>query len=176
MKKVLFLQSWYSHSTDNWYAWLEQELKKKGYTTCFPDLPEIRKDVPDMEVLMQEIEAQHFLDQDTIVVGHSLGCLLGMRLAEQYPFKELIIVSGWDHDDLTPGHALFWKSKLDHARIKENVKDIYVIHTDNDPYNTAISAQEMCERLGGKFILIKNGGHLTAKYGFTTLPQLLELF
>ena len=124
MKKVLFLQSWYSNITENWYPWLEKELKKKGYETYFPDLPEIRKDVPDMAKIINQIESMKILDKNTIVIGHSLGSLLAMRLAERHKLKELILVSGWDFDELTEGHKLFWKSKMDHSAIKANVSKI----------------------------------------------------
>ena len=175
MKKALFLQSWYSQITDNWYGWLKTELEKKGYQTYFPDLPEIRKDVPDMQQMLGQIEALNCIDSDTTVIAHSLGCLLAMRLAEKHQFQKMILVSGWDFDDLTEGHVLFWKNKIDHAAIKQNVQERYVIHSDTDPYFTADTAQCMSKRLGAECIIIPSGGHLTAKTGFTTLPQLLPL-
>lgn len=175
MKKVLFLQSWYSNISDNWYPWLKTELEKKGYTTYFPDMPEMRKDMPNMNTILKHIESLHIIDDDTIVIGHSLGCLLAMRLAEQHTLKQMILVSGWDFDDLTEGHTLFWKTKIDHVRIKRNVNNIVVIHSDNDPYYTAIAAEDMSKRLGAKFVLIRNGSHFTAKSGCFKIPKLLEL-
>jgi pimeloyl-ACP methyl ester carboxylesterase len=111
MNKVLFLQSWYSNVTDNWYPWLETELQKKDYKTFFLDLPEMRKDQPNIAKMLTQIEAKQIIDKNTIVIGHSLGTLLGMRLAEKHPFKKLILVSGWDFDDLTEGHKLFLENK-----------------------------------------------------------------
>lgn len=175
MKKVLFLQSWYSHVTDNWYPWLKTELEKKGYMTYFPDIAEMRKDQPDMAKILKQLENLKVIDKNTTIIGHSLGTLLAMRLAEKHPYKKMIVISGWDFDDLTEGHKLFWKNKIDHKKVRKNVKDIYVVHSDNDPYITKCQAQEMCTRFGGKFTLIKNGGHLTSKDGITKLPQILKL-
>jgi hypothetical protein len=175
MKNVIFLQGWYSNIADNWYEWLKKELDKKGYTTHFIDLPEMRKDVPDMNTIITKIESLGFIDRDTTLIGHSLGCLLAMRLAERYTVSKMILASGWDFDDLTEGHKTFWPNKIDHARIKSHVKKIYVIHSDNDPYITKITAEDMGKRLGAEFILVPNGGHLNAKSGITKLPQLLNI-
>lgn len=175
MKKVLFLHSWYSSATANWYEWLKTELSKLGYETCFPDIAELRKDVPDMSVILRDIDKLAFLDENTVVIGHSIGCLLAMRLAEKHTFKKLILVSGWDFDDLTEGHVHFWKTKIDHATIKNNVKERVVVHSDNDPYITAITASDMSKRLESQFVLIPGGGHFASKEKCTTLPQLLDL-
>lgn len=174
MKKALFLQSWYSTLNDNWYPWLKKQLEKKGYDTNFTDLPEIRKDTPDMPKMLKYITAMKFIDKDTTIIGHSLGTLLAMRLAEENPFMKMILVSGWDFDDLTDGHRLFWKNKINHDAIKKNVGEIIVIHSDNDPYVTACTSEDMAKRLGAKFVLIKGGGHFQTKDGFTKMPKLLE--
>lgn len=173
--KVLFLHSWYSKVTDNWYSWLKDELDKKGYKTYFPDIPELRKDLPDMAKILKYIESLKVIDKNTIIIGHSIGNLLAMRLAEKFKYKQMILVSAWDYDDLCEGHKLFWKTKINHAKIKKNVKDINVIHSDNDPYYTQISAEDTAKRLNAKFVLVKGGGHFGSKEGTKKLPQILKL-
>lgn len=175
MKNIIFLQSWYSKITDNWYGWLKTELDKKGYLTHFIDLPEMRKEVPDMGKMIAQIEVFGFIDKNTTLIGHSLGCLLAMRLAEKHVIGKMILASGWDFDDLTEGHKTFWLNKIDHTKIMSHVKKIYVIHSDNDPYITKITAEDMSKRLGADFILVPNGGHLNAKSGITKLPQILNI-
>lgn len=174
MKNVVFLQSWYSTITDNWYGWLKEELDKKGYQTHFIDLPEMRKDVPDMNVMLCSIESLRCINEDTVLIGHSLGCLLALHLAETHSVDKIILIAGWDYDDLEEGHVLFWKERINHEQIKEHTKQRVVIHSDNDPYVTQITAQSMAKRLGAEFILIPGGGHLTEKTGFTTLPQIMK--
>ncbi|QQS38423.1 alpha/beta hydrolase [Candidatus Woesebacteria bacterium] len=175
MKNVLFLQSWYSNISDNWYPWLQKELARIGYVTNFTDIPEMRKDAPNMAKILKFIESNSVLNTDTIIVGHSLGNLLAMRLAERYKFKKMILVSVWDYDDLCEGHKSFWKTKINHKAIKRNVKDIYVIHSDNDPYYTALAAKDTSNRLNAKYILLEGGGHFGSEDGYKKLPQVLEL-
>ncbi len=170
MKSALILISWYGTPKDNWSPWLKTELEKKGYQVSVPDLPTICSDRPDMEEMLKTLK----VDKDTVVIGHSLGALLGLRLAERQKFNKLILVSGWDFDDLTEEHKLFWPDKINHEKIKENVKEIIVIHSSNDPYTTAIAAEGMSKRLNAKFVLVSNGGHLSKKEGDRTeLPEIL---
>jgi uncharacterized protein len=174
MKKALILEAWYSKPEDNWYPWLKKELEKKGYNVLLPNLPDQRTDHPDLRKQIEFIKSQKFLDENMVVIGHSLGAVLGMRLGETFKFKKLITVAGWDYNDLCEGHKLFWKTMMNHKKIKENVKEIYCIGSDNDPYYTAISFEDTNNRLGGKFILVKGKGHFSQKLGgITKIPELL---
>jgi predicted alpha/beta hydrolase family esterase len=154
---------------------LKEELEKKKYKVDIPDMPEFRKDLPDMKTVVNQITFNNKPEKNTTIIGHSLGCLLALRLAERMEFEKLILVAGWDFDDLTQGHQSFWRNKLDHEKIKKNVNEIYIIHSDNDPYITASQAEDMSKRLDGKFILVKGAGHFTKNNNITELPQALEI-
>lgn len=130
-------------------------------------------DLPDLEAQLPVAAA--FLKENTIVIGHSLGSLLAMRLAEKFTFGKMILVAGWDFNELTIEHQLFWKNPIDHASIKQHVSDIVCVTSDNDPYITAITVDDMSKRLGAKYMLIKGAGHFTSSYGITEIPELLEL-
>lgn len=175
MSKVVILQGWYQNIDSSWYSWLKGELEKLSYEVFLPDLPTIHTDQPDMNLQLKFINDHFIIDENTIVVGHSLGCLLAMRLAEKKKYKKIILVAGWDFDDLVEGQKSFWPDKIDHDKIKKNVKEIYCISSDNDPYHTAIQVMEMSKRLNGKFILVKQAGHFTSEDGFNKMPLVLEL-
>lgn len=175
MKKVLFLQSWFSNIDDNWYGWLKAELEKKGYLVNFTDIPEFRKETPKLNNVLKTVKNLNFVDKNTVVIGHSLGALVAMRLAEKEKIKSLVLVSGWDFDDLTAEHKYFWKAKMNQANIKKNSGSIYVFHSDNDPYINQFQSEGMSKRLGAKFTLIKGAGHFLKKDGCIKLPQLLKV-
>lgn len=172
-KHALILHAWYNHPESHWYPWLKKELEKKGYKVDAPELPTMNTDLPDLA--QQLVVAEKYLTPNTIVIGHSLGGLLGMKLAEKHKFGKLIIVAGWDFNDLTPEHRLYWRTPMNHPAISKNVKEIYVISSDNDPYITASTAESMCNRLGGKFILVKGAGHFTKQYGVDTISEIVAL-
>ena len=139
-----------------------------------PEIPTMNSQAPNLKMQMNFIEKNIPLDKNMVVFGHSLGCLLAMRLAEKHPFQKIILVAGWDFDDLTAEHQSFWKNKIDHSAIQKNVKEIVCLSSDNDPYNTAFTVEEMSKRLGGKFILVKNAGHFTRDFNITQIPELIS--
>lgn len=174
MKTALVLHCWFGKPTDNWYPWLKEELTKKGYQVEIPAIPTMDTNAPDLAKQLEFIKNGKFVEAETLVIGHSLGALLALRLAEKYKLGQVILVSGWDFDDLTAEHKSFWDNPYNHQLIKNNVGKITVIHSDNDPYVTAFQAEEMAKRLGAKFILKKGAGHMTSKDGVTTLPEALQ--
>jgi uncharacterized protein len=174
-KKALILHAWYSKPENNWYTWLKGALEKKGYEVTLPELPTMDSDLPDMKKQLEYIQSVCAVGEDTTVIGHSLGCLLAMRLGELRRYKKMFLVAGWDFDDLTREHALFWPNKIDHGKIVENVHTIFCFSSDNDPYVTAYQAEEMSKRFHGKYILLKGKGHFTEKENVIELPELLEL-
>lgn len=175
MKNALILTGWCQKTTDNWYPWLKKELERKAYRADLPDLPTIHTDMPDLQKILKFIENQRKFEGNSLVIGHSLGCLIALRLAEKHRIGKIILVSGWDFDDLTEAHKLFWKTKIDHAKINRNVKKVIVLHSDNDPYISAFQAEEMSKRLNGKFVLVKGAGHFTSADNVNKLPQLIQL-
>ncbi len=172
-KTALILHAWLNDSNAHWYTWLKTELESRGYTVYLPEIPTMNTNDPNLQEQMEFIEKNIPLDKNMIVFGHSLGCLLGMRLAEKHVFQKLFFIAGWDFNELTPEHQSFWETKINHTLIKQNVKKIYCISSDNDPYITAITAEDMCKRLQGTFILVKGAGHFTEKFGITKIPSLL---
>lgn len=148
-------------------------MEEKGYNVLIPELPTMNSDLPNLELMIKAVN--NLIDSYTTLIGHSLTCLLSLRLAERMKYKRMVLVAGWDFDDLTREHKLFWPNKVNHELIKKNVTERYIIHSDNDPYITAYSAEEMSKRLDGKFILVKDAGHFTAKDRVTEIPQILAL-
>ncbi len=173
MKHALILHAWYDNPTTQWYPWLKQQLEQKEYTVDIPELPTMNTNLPDLEKQLEV--ALPFVTAQSVVIGHSLGALLAMRLAEKTQYDTMILVAGWDFNELTTEHQLFWKIPIHHASIQENVKHIYVVSSDNDPYITAVTAQDMNKRLGGTFVLVPGAGHFTATYTITKMPQLLDI-
>ena len=174
-KKALILHAWYSKPKSNWYSWLKEKLEEKGYEVYFPEIPTMKDDYPDMSKQLTFIENLLKINKETAIIGHSLSCLLAMRLAEKYSYQKMILVAGWDFDDLTKNHKSFWTNKINHEQIKKNIKEIYCITSDNDPYITLFQAQEMSKRLGAKCIIIKKGGHFATAEKRKQIIQLLPL-
>jgi predicted alpha/beta hydrolase family esterase len=152
MKKALFLHAWYGTPASDWYPWLKNALVKKACEVWMPELPTMPTKSPDMETMLKFVIDKNFVDENTTVIGHSLGSVLALRLGERVKFKQGILLAGWDYNDLTPEHQSFWQSMMDHELIKKNVTEWVTLISDNDPYVTKIIAHEMADRLGAKTV------------------------
>ncbi|MFQ5493057.1 MAG: RBBP9/YdeN family alpha/beta hydrolase [Candidatus Dojkabacteria bacterium] len=174
MKNAIILQGWYQKTNANWYPWLKDQLRSKGYEVHLPDLPTIHTDRPDLQIQLDYLFDNLEVNRDTILIGHSLGSLLALRVAEKVELDKIFLVAGWDFNDLTEEHQLFWEKPVNHSKIIENVGEIYCYSSDNDPYITAFHAEEMCKRLKGTFVLVEGAGHFTTKDGVTKIDRLVQ--
>ncbi len=174
MKKAVILHAWFGSPTADWYPWLKTELEKKGYEVLVPELPTMATKSPDMETMLKFIIDGKLVDKDTTVIGHSLGSVLCLRLAECIKFKKGILLAGWDYNDLTPEHQTFWKNMMNHELIKKNVAEWVAIISDNDPYVTKFIAHEMADRLGAKTVDAGMRGHFLTKDGVTEVNEVLD--
>lgn len=174
MKKVVILHAWYGTPNNDWYPWLKTELTKKGYEVWVPKLPTMPTKNPDMATMLKFLLEKNFIDKDTVVIGHSLGSVLCLRLAERISFKKGILLAGWDYNDLTPEHHTFWQTMMNHELLKRNVSQWIAIISDNDPYVTKIIAHEMAGRLGASIVDAGMKGHFLAKDAVTVVPEILD--
>lgn len=174
MKKALILHAWFSSPETNWYGWLKGELEKKGYEVWVPEIPTMGGDTPDMETMLKFIIEKNFVDKDTVVIGHSLGSVLTLRLAERVKFAKGILFAAWDYNDLTPEHQSFWQTMMNHTLIKQNVSEWVGLISDNDPYVTKIIAHEVIARLGGKAVDVGPKGHFGKDDGISEVKEILE--
>jgi len=175
MKKALILHAWYSKPESNWYPWLKGKMEEKGYQVFLPKIPTFDSSGPQLITSMDFIEKNYSIDKEMVIIGHSLGCLLTLRLAEKHMLNKIILIAGWDFNDLTMEHQSFWSNKINHDLIIKNVNETYCVTSDNDPYITLFQVQEMSKRLKAKCILIKKGGHFASKEKTKQIIQLLPL-
>jgi predicted alpha/beta hydrolase family esterase len=171
---AIILHSWYGDIEKDWCHWIIQELSSRKIPVFIKQIPTFDTNLPDLEISLKFIKENSEINDQTIVIGHSLGCLLALRLAEQKTFKKMVLVAGWDFNDLTAEHRLFWPNMINHGKIKQNVKEIVCVSSDNDPYITACQAEDMSKRLNGKFVLVPGAGHFTEKYGVTKIPEIIQ--
>lgn len=173
MKNALILHSWFGSPEGKWYQWLKNELEKKGYKVNIPKLPTMETKAPEMETMLKFIKENQLVNPETVVIGHSLGSVLALRLAERVKFAKGITFAVWDYNDLTPEHQSFWKTMMNHELIKKNVPEWIVPISDNDPYVTKFIAHEVAERLGAKALDLGVKGHFSADDGVMQVPEIL---
>ena len=123
---------------------------------------------------------KQYLDENSIIVGHSLGPAFILNFLEKLdkPIKAAFFVSGFvgllGNHEFDNINKTFVDKKFDWQKIKQNCKKFYVFHSDNDPYVPLKKAEELAKNLDANLILVKNAGHFNEKAGYTKFELLLE--
>ena len=95
--KVLIIHGWRGFEPEHWQNWLFGKLKEKKVEVYLPILPGF--DNPKQKAWVKELEKFRPFDENTVMVGHSLGCAAILRLIEEMGEDEsvgkTILVAGW---------------------------------------------------------------------------------
>lgn len=181
-KNVVILHG--SGETDKsfWLPYAKKELEKKGYKVSIPLLP--NTDNPDIKAWLP-VALKEDYSQETIIIGHSAGCPLQLSVLENINVrvKQVILVSGYARKK--GGASNFEEEPIlqkdyNWKMIKENVEDIILINSDNDPWGCDdVEGRYILDKLGkGKLIVMKGEGHMGSdrfKQPYKEFPFLLKL-
>lgn len=174
MKAYIF-HGWGSASFDNWFPWLKAELQKKGFEVIVPDFPNSQD--PVMEEWLKAAMKLSY-DKDTVLVGHSLGSVLIMRVLEKIKKKirSAYLVSAFDRSLGIAEIDNFFNLPFDYDKIKSNSAHLAVLNSDNDPFIRLGLAEHLSGVLGCKLAVFHDAGHLSAgPDNNLKFPELLEM-
>ena len=164
---------------ENWFPWLKRELEQIGCKVSvphFPSPPVVPAKIAEWFSVLENFE----IDQNTIIVGHSLGGVFALRVLEKLNFQvKGAILTGtpvgekpllnFDRDVAFSGFNFDW------PKIKKNAKSFAVFHSDNDPYVCIANGEKLARELDVPMTFIPNAGHFNKKAGYTKFPEVLEL-
>jgi predicted alpha/beta hydrolase family esterase len=183
MKRVALLHGTDGNTNVQWYPWLRKQLEANGYSIYGPDLPE--NHTPNRFLYDKFLQESGWDFKDNLVIGHSSGATTVLNLLQQDWFpkvKTIVLLGTFLNEDLLAGVDWYEPGQFDNLfpdsfdveKIKRKASNIYFVHGDNDPYCDYDDAKRLCDKLGGKFIAIKNGHHLGDTSGLVELPQLIS--
>jgi predicted alpha/beta hydrolase family esterase len=163
----------------NWFPWLKGELEKKGVPVFVPQFQDPRENhyLEDWLKVLKKYEQR--IDEQTILVGHSLGGLFLLRVLERlnHPVAAAFFVAApvgvkpilyYDSDEKFSGFEFEWD------KIKGKANNFFVYHSNNDPYVSLGNGELLAKQLGVQLTMIPNAGHLNAESGYTKFYKLLK--
>lgn len=185
MKNALILHGAANNSSGNWFPWLKKELENKGYKVWSPDLPNDNKPVLKewLETIFSNRDRE--FDHDSVLIGHSSGATLILRILEKLPEKtkinKVILVAGpldkgkipaiWDLKEGITREPFNWQ------KIKNKAKEVVLIYSDNDPYDCGLRHGKVIQsKIGGRLIIKKGEGHFNLEKSpkYKKFPELLK--
>jgi predicted alpha/beta hydrolase family esterase len=185
MKKVIMVHGWDGNPKNSWFPWLRKKLEEKRFEVIIPAMPDSEN--PKIEPWVSKLnEVAGKIDEDTFLIGHSIGCQTIMRYLQDQPEGSrvggIIFVAGFfnlekdifetkEEEEI----AKPWlETPIDAEKIKQMANNIIAIFSDNDP-DVALSESEVFkEKLGAKIIIEKGKGHFSDDAGIKELPVVLN--
>ncbi len=181
MKKVFMIHGYGGEPNGGWRPWLMGKLARQEIWACALDMPMIdKKPVKDewVNTIRKSIGAPN---EDTYLVGHSLGVPAILNyletLSPELKIGGAVLVSGIIHpiegEDKYKHINHFYDKNFNYENIKKVCSNFVVIHGDNDTSVPFTQALELSQNLSCKLITVKNGGHLNGSSGWYELPEAL---
>ncbi len=181
MKNYVFIfHGTEGYPEENWFPWMKEKLEAKGCEVIipqFPTLPIVPAKISEwFEVLKKH---EKYINEDTIIIGHSLGGVFALRVLEKlkHPIRAVFLTGtpigikplfNYDRDSSFTGFNFNW------AKIKNNAKYFEVFHSNDDPFVSLGNGKQLAKELGVKLTFIPNAGHFNKKAGYLSFPDLLN--
>ena len=179
MRDVLIFHGTGGSPQGNWFPWLKDKLEKEGCRVFVPQFPDPREGnhLEDWLGVLKQYESH--INENTILVGHSLGGLFLLRVLERLEktVSAAFFVAApvgakpilyFDSDEKFSGFEFDWE------KIRKGAGQFSVYHSDNDPYVSLGNGEELARQLGVDLTFIPNAGHINAESGYTKFLKLLE--
>lgn len=176
-KRVIIVHGWADDPSKGWISWLVRELTTQGIHAVAPPMPNPKK--PNIEAWVEEVaKVVGGLDENTILVGHSLGVYVLLRYLDACTgsgkLAKLILVAGFaGHERQEQGKRAL--PEVDFAKIRQRAERIYSIYSDNDEVLPPEWSERLGRELGATNILDPGKGHFAGLHGCEELPSVLDI-
>ncbi|MCK4554494.1 class I tRNA ligase family protein, partial [Candidatus Parcubacteria bacterium] len=193
-ENVLILHGWEDSSKTGFIPSLKENLISKNYSAFAFDAPNTNE--PDFDVWYKFIESKikkNNLSKNLNLIGHSMGGLLALKLAEKYKFNKLILVSPIGSKPLKKYFKQFESEltkeemkifvnyqnrNLDIKKIKENTKEIIFIFGKKDKWITKEIRNFYIKNFKdvAEIHILENEGHMGKDEGVKKVKFIEDLF
>lgn len=187
MRTIFIIHGSYGNPQENWFPWLKTELEKLGCRVIVPQFQVPEHEDPSygghklslwLETLSQY---SRYINDETIFVGHSRGCVFLYRVLEQlqHPVHAVFFVGAWMtylwYAKGSNKPDSFHETPLDWKKIKAGSRYFEVYQSTNDEIPVA-DGQEIAKKLQATLHIIENAGHFNVARdpSYITFPLLLE--
>ena len=175
MPQAFLIHGAFGRPDNHWFPWLKTALQERGFEVIAPAFP-----TPEGQTLenWKAVMADFQIQPEDIMVGHSLGVPFILNLAEEYAFAAAYLVAGFTGTlglpRFDPINRSFAEREFDWEKIRKNVEDFHVFHSDNDPYVPLEKGEDLVRDLGVDLHLIPDQGHFNTEAGVMEIPTLLD--
>ena len=182
MRTYFILHGTGGHQFENWFPWLWSKLESRGEKCFVPQFPAGEgQNYKQWKTILKGYYDAGLIDENTVFIGHSLGCVFATRFVVEMRIDVagIVAVSGFNGNGNVPEiNALnesFLTTNRKLAKVSKFVKFFHCIYSDNDPYLPIELLEDFAKTVGAKVHQIEGAGHLNSSAGYNEFPFLLEL-
>lgn len=188
MLKAIIIHGWGFTPQSNWYPWLKTQLEQQGWEVVVPTMPDTEN--PKIEPWVNKVkEISQNLNQDTYLVGHSIGCQTILRYLETLPadikIDGILLVAPWleldqatikEEGEEAIAIAKPWiDTPIDFIKINQQTDKIVAIFSDDDPFVPIEQKDSFANLLNAKTIVVNGAGHFDDSEYSIILESLLKM-
>ncbi len=184
MNKIYIVHCWDGAKDDGWYPWLDEKISNENNKVFRFNMPNTANPKIDewVSFLDQQIDN---LDENTYLVGHSIGCQTILRYLQSKDVTKIggvLLVAPWldllDYaieDEESYDTAMPWLTeKIDFEKVKKFTNNIRCIFSDDD-YFVSIDQKDKFEKLlDAKTLVVSGKGHISEEDGVNELDEILD--
>lgn len=183
MKRAFLIHGWGGSPSHGFFPWLKEELESRGYLVAVPFMP--NSDRPTYETWVPFLESLIGTpDEETLLIGHSMGCKAALCAAERLPkggrIGMIVMVApvidridGMEEADVDTVRPLLARV-LDAEVIRGSTTRLIGIFSDDDPY-IPLDNETYCRiSLGAETMILHGRRHFSGDDGCIKLPELLK--
>ncbi len=178
-RNIILIHGTLSSPQNNWFPWLRSYLEKAGHCVASPQFPTPENQTFDSWLDVATNAMTGWTASDTIIIGHSTGAIMVLRLAEltKTPYRGVISVCPFIEDlGLEPYDTVnhsFAHHDFDWERIRRS--HVHCFAGDNDPYVPLKLSQNVAEAAHAPLTVVPGGQHLNSEAGYLEFPALLPV-
>lgn len=180
INKVGIIHGYTSHHDAEWFPWMKKQLENEKISVTIPEMPD--SDYPELNSWLAELDRTlPDLDENTVLIGHSLGCITVLRhlVNKDKQIRGLVLVSGFiDKNPMrvqSKELSKFLTENLAVDKIKNLAGKIVAMTAMDDDIVPTTATAKMAENLGAQLIQLSEGKHFIARDGYRTFPVLLNI-
>ena len=178
MKNYFIIHGTFGNNRENWFGWLENVLKEKGFAVYNFNYP-----TPNghnfenwSKVLSQ---ARDEISEDSVFICHSSAPIFLIKycLVNNIKIGKLVAVSGANNFKVgVPEFDNINKFMFvdDVSNFKNLCKERVCIYSKNDPYIKLEDLEDFAKSIDAKPVVYEDSGHFNESAGYTTFEDLLK--
>lgn len=181
MKRAVFVHGWGGYPEEGWRPWLKASLEQAGWEVVNPAMPDTN--TPTQETWLAKLtEAIGEPNNETFLVGHSLGGITILRYLESLPEDEsiggVILVAGFSNNLTVDGYKgelnSFFTMPIDWLAVNARCDQFFILHSKDDRWVNESNYHELIDKLNANGELQTGFKHYSGDDGITELPVLLD--